>query len=109
MALEFLHIVKTQASKLLYSQFSYPFTIVIDDPKKNDADENDANKKFKNNFVLKEAIEVALSKMIKDKKDEPNKKIPHGFEEFANSQMYKDLLEAMLDYNRVSTIRNNYH
>ena len=38
--------------------------------------------------------------MQKDKGDEPSKKIPEGFIEFANSERYKDLLEAMLDYNR---------
>jgi hypothetical protein len=38
--------------------------------------------------------------MAKDKNDEPSKKIPEGFHEFAKSQKYKDLLEAMLDYNR---------
>jgi len=52
--------------------------------------------------VLKDAIEVALNKMAKDKGDEPSKKIPEGFYDFANSSGYRDLLEAMLDYNRVS-------
>jgi hypothetical protein len=38
--------------------------------------------------------------MAKDKGDEPSKKIPEGFHEFANSTQYRELLEAMLDYNR---------
>jgi len=38
--------------------------------------------------------------MEKDKGDEPSKKIPEGFKEFVVSPHYKDLLEAMLDYNR---------
>ena len=38
--------------------------------------------------------------MVKDKKDDPSKKIPDRFNEFALSKEYKDLLEAMLDYNR---------
>lgn len=50
---------------------------------------------------MKDAIEVALNKMAKDKGDEPSKKIPDGFYEFANSPQYRELLEAMLDYNRV--------
>jgi len=56
--------------------------------------------------VLKDAIEVALNKMAKDKGDEPSKKIPEGFYEFASSSGYKDLLEAMLDYNRVSYFKH---
>ena len=40
-------------------------------------------KKFKNNYVLKEAIDVALSKMAKDKKDDPSKKIPENWNSFA--------------------------
>lgn len=50
---------------------------------------------------MKDAIDVALNKMAKDKGDEPSKKIPDGFYEFANSPQYRELLEAMLDYNRV--------
>jgi hypothetical protein len=38
--------------------------------------------------------------MAKDKNEDKSKKIPEGFQDFARSQMYKDLLEAMLDYNR---------
>ena len=72
------------------------------DRKKADGDDQDAAKKYKNNFVLSEAIEVALSKMIKDAYNDNSKKIPNGFDEFARCQQYKDLLEAMLDYNRVS-------
>jgi len=70
------------------------------DRKKADGDDQDAAKKYKNNFVLSEAIEVALSKMIKDAYNDNSKKIPVGFDEFARCQQYKDLLEAMLDYNR---------
>lgn len=72
----------------------------IDDPKKSDGEEQDASKRNKNSFVLKDSIEVALNKMQKDKGDEPSKKIPEGFIEFANSPQFRDLLEAMLDYNR---------
>ena len=74
------------------------------DRKKADGDDQDAAKKYKNNFVLSEAIEVALSKMIKDAYNDNSKKIPVGFDEFARCQKYKELLEAMLDYNRVSPI-----
>ena len=74
--------------------------LFLDDPKKADGDDQDASKKYKNQFVLKDAIEIALNKMAKEKGDEPSKKIPEGFFEFANSSQYKDLLEAMLDYNR---------
>jgi hypothetical protein len=38
--------------------------------------------------------------MNKDKGDEPTKKIPEGFIDFAQSKDFRDLLEAMLDYNR---------
>ena len=38
--------------------------------------------------------------MAKDKKDDPSKKIPENFDVFAQSKEYRDLLEAMLDYNR---------
>jgi len=38
--------------------------------------------------------------MEKDKGDEPSKKIPEGFKEFVKAPPYKELLEAMLDYNR---------
>ena len=75
------------------------------DRKKADGDDQDAAKKYKNNFVLSEAIELALSKMIKDAYNDNSKKIPNGFDEFARCQQYKDLLEAMLDYNRVSSIQ----
>jgi hypothetical protein len=70
------------------------------DRKKTDGEDQDAAKKYKNNFMLNEAIEVALAKMIKDAYNDNSKKIPIGFDEFARSQQYKDLLEAMLDYNR---------
>ena len=72
----------------------------LDDPKKGDGEEQDASKRNKNSFVLNDSIEVALNKMQKDKGDEPSKKIPEGFIEFAKSPQFRDLLEAMLDYNR---------
>ena len=75
------------------------FEFELDDPKKQE-DDGDATKKYKNSFVLKDAIEIALNKMAKDKGDDASKKIPAGFYEFANSPQYRDLLEAMLDYNR---------
>jgi len=37
---------------------------------------------------------------MKDKGDEPTKKIPDGFYEFAKSSSYIELLKAMLDYNK---------
>jgi hypothetical protein len=36
-------------------------------------------KKFKNTYVLADAIEVALSKMVKDAYNESKKKMPPGF------------------------------
>ena len=75
--------------------------LTIDDRKK-DGEDQDANKKYKKNFVLSEAIDASLSKMIKDAYNDNSKKIPPGFDEFARSKQYKELLEAMLDYNRVS-------
>ena len=38
--------------------------------------------------------------MLKDKKDDPEKKIPNNFEKFVVSEEYKALLESMLDYCR---------
>jgi hypothetical protein len=38
--------------------------------------------------------------MQKDKKEDPEKKIPPKFESFVKSKGYKELLESMLDYNR---------
>ena len=70
------------------------------DRKAKDGDDNDASKKYKNSFVLSDAIDVALTKMVKDAQGDSSKKIPPDFDEFARSQQYKDLLEAMLDYNR---------
>ena len=50
---------------------------------------------------MNDAIQETLKKMKKDKGEDNNtKKIPEGFIEFAESVQYKDLLEAMLDYNR---------
>lgn len=40
--------------------------------------------------------------MLKDKKDEPDKKIPPKFGNFVKTNEYKELLESMLDYCRVS-------
>ena len=57
-------------------------------------------RKQKNQFVLSEAIEAAFIKMQKDKKEDPEKKIPPKFESFVKSKGYKELLESMLDYNR---------
>jgi hypothetical protein len=42
--------------------------------------------------------------MMKDKKDDPEKKIPPKFGQFVKSSEFKDFLEAMLDYCRVSII-----
>jgi hypothetical protein len=38
--------------------------------------------------------------MLKDKKDDPTKKIPNNFEKFVVSEEFKALLESMLDYCR---------
>jgi len=51
-------------------------------------------------FRLTIFLEVTLQKMLKDKKDAPDKKIPNNFERFVNSEEFKALLEAMLDYCR---------
>lgn len=45
-------------------------------------------------------IEVTLQKMLKDKKDDPDKKIPMNFEKFVTSPEFRALLESMLDYCR---------
>ena len=45
-------------------------------------------------------LEVTLQKMLKDKNDDPDKKIPSNFEKFVSSAEFKALLEAMLDYCR---------
>lgn len=68
--------------------------------RKGEEGENDASKKYKNSFVLKDNIENALNKMQKDAYNDSNKKIPPGFEDFARSEQFKDLLQSMLDYNR---------
>ena len=39
--------------------------------------------------------------MLKDKKDDPDKKIPAKFKDFIKSPEYRELLESMLDYCRV--------
>ena len=59
--------------------------------------------------MLTDAIEVALSKMVKDAYNDHSKKIPNGFPDFARSSQFKELLEAMLDYNRVSFTINFSH
>ncbi len=51
-------------------------------------------------FHIKNYSEVTLQKMLKDKKDDPDKKIPNNFEKFVNSEEFKALLESMLDYCR---------
>lgn len=63
-------------------------------------DDADGMRKQKSQFVLKEAIEAAFIKMQKDKKEDPEKKIPPKFEAFVKSDGYRELLESMLDYNR---------
>lgn len=83
MSLSFIQNVKSQAA----------------DPKKSDAEDPD-NKRNKSEFNLNDAIQDTLKKMKKDKGDDNNKKIPEGFVSFAESAQFKDLLEAMLDYNR---------
>jgi len=67
--------------------------------KKNE-EENEASKKYKNNFNLPDAVDLTYQKMIKDKKDDPDKKIPPKFGQFVKSPEYKDFLESMLDYCR---------
>ena len=84
MSLGFIQNVKSQAT----------------DPKKSDAEDPDAAKRNKSEFNLNDSIQDVLKKIDKDKRDDNNKRIPDGFEEFAQSQQFKDLLEAMLDYNR---------
>ena len=54
--------------------------------------------------MLKDAIEVAFAKMAKDAFNDSSKKVPPGFDDFARSAQFKDLLQAMLDYNRVSDL-----
>jgi len=46
------------------------------------------------------SLEVTLQKMLKDKKDDPDKKIPQNFEKFVNAPEFRALLESMLDYCR---------
>ena len=53
--------------------------------KTNDGDD-DGTKKYKNNFVLSDAIEESLKKMIKDAHNDTSKRIPPGFDEFARCQ-----------------------
>lgn len=53
--------------------------------------------------IIKPISEVTYQKMLKDKKDDPDKKIPPKFGTFIKSQEYRELLESMLDYCRVIT------
>ncbi len=39
--------------------------------------------------------------MMKDKKDDPDKKIPPKFGNFVKSREFKEFLDSMLDYCRV--------
>ena len=82
--MDFISIVKNQAT----------------DAKKSEAEDPDASKRNKNDFSLQDSVEATLHKMEKDKGDEPSKKIPEGFKDFVRSPQYRELLEAMLDYNR---------
>lgn len=66
--------------------------------KSHEGEESPTKKKM--DFNMQETVEEVLRKMKKDKGDDPNKKIPEGFEEFAKSQAFRELLEAMLDYNK---------
>lgn len=52
------------------------------------------------NSNINPSIEITYQKMLKDKKDDPEKKIPPKFGNFVKSVEFKDLLEAMLDYCR---------
>lgn len=45
-------------------------------------------------------VDITYQKMLKDKKDDPEKKIPPKFGSFVKSGEYKELLESMLDYCR---------
>lgn len=44
---------------------------------------------------------------MKDKKDDPEKKIPPKFGQFVKSTEFKEFLEAMLDYCRVISLSNS--
>ena len=46
----------------------------------------EGGQKRKNDFNLQESIEEVLRKMKKDKGEDPAKKIPEDFDEFARSQ-----------------------
>lgn len=50
--------------------------------------------------MLKEAIKLTKDKIEKERQDDNNKKIPEGFMDFAESPQFRELLEAMLDYNK---------
>lgn len=68
------------------------------DAKKSGGDEEAT--KGKMGFNMQETIEEVLRKMKKDKGEDPKKKIPDGFEDFAKSKGFHELLESMLDYNK---------
>ena len=82
----FLEYAKKETSKL------HNLLTEIQADKKGEGDDNEASKKHKNNFNLKDAIEAALAKMARDAFNDSTKKIPAGFDEFARSQPFKDLL-----------------
>ena len=62
--------------------------------------DGEEGQKRKHDFNLQDSIEEVLRKMKKDKGEDPAKKIPEDFDEFARSNAFKDLLDAMLDYNK---------
>ena len=84
MSLGFIQNVKSQAS----------------DPKKGDGEDIEGGKRSKTEFNLQDAINETIRKMKKDKGDDNTKRLPENFENFAESDQFKELLEAMLDYNR---------
>ena len=62
--------------------------------------DGEEGQKRKNDFNLQESVEDVLRKMKKDKGEDPAKKIPEDFDEFARSKSCQELLESMLDYNK---------
>ena len=88
-----LDVVRTTSSKLQLSNQR------AEGQSKED-DETDAAKRNKNSFSLVDSINQVITKMEREKEGDSNKRIPGGFIDFARSPMFRDLLEAMLDYNR---------
>ena len=82
MSIEFLDIVKSQKNESKKS------------------DEEDAGKRSKNSYSLPEQIHQVLTRMDREQTDDGAEKISENFFEFCRSPMCRDLLEAMLDYNR---------